>query len=534
MAITILHMSDVHLGNDWIPRAILGGRRWWASVDEKITNGLIEAIRDTRPDYIVLSGDMVNKSREGTFEKAAEYLRSVFTQAGFDFMRRLLVVAGNHDVGFFPRSHPDDRKRLTNYTGFLSALYGASDVENRPFHFIHRDANLRLFFACLDSTLRDRAPLAEGEIGSAQRRWLRSEIEKLREQLGQEYHSYVKIAVMHHHCVPIAGTSPKSERFMQLLDAGDLLEVLDESEFQIVLHGHKHVPHQQPRYRSDSSVLTVIGAGTATCVFLEDQQGFGNNFNLITIEPGHSRLSVSLATADQNGRFRRAEPKYFPLYRVPPLGYSVESVSTVSTLDGSGYLTERLVKSNIRVAHAGKQINVLEFRIAASAANARIHDVTPDTPDADLSLTLQQDHLCEGLWKLRKPLAFQSPPIKIAYSYGIKDGTAMSADEYKAMYTSGSAEESTSVIIIDPTAVLRMEVNFPTIPKRFPASPSVRVIHLGAEVALEGLPHNFVYDEGLNRCTLEMRNPPLDHEIMIVWQLPEVWLLRPVHEPKAI
>src|ERR1017187_6611732 len=108
MAITILHMSDVHLGNDWLPRAVLKGRRWWKSVDEKVTNGLIEAIRETRPDYIVLSGDIVNKSREGAFGKAAEYLRSVFTQAGFDFTRRLLVVAGNHDVGFFPRKKPDN------------------------------------------------------------------------------------------------------------------------------------------------------------------------------------------------------------------------------------------------------------------------------------------------------------------------------------------------------------------------------------------------------------------------------------------
>ena len=466
----------------------------------------------------------MNKSREGAFGKAAEYLRSVFTQAGFDFTRRLLVVAGNHDVGFFPRKKPDNRKRLMKYTGFLSELYGGNDAENRALPFIHRDANMRVFFACLDSTLRDQAPLAEGEIGSTQRRWLRSEIKKLREQLGQEYHSYVKIAVLHHHCVPIAGTSPGSERFMQLLDAGDVLEVLDESEFQIVLHGHKHVPHQYPRYRSDSSVLTVIGAGTATCVFLEEQQGFGNNFNAITIEPDNSRLSVSLATADQNGRFRRAEPRHFPLYRVPPLGYSVESVSTVSTLDGYGYLTERLVKSNIRVAHAGKQINVLKFRIAASAANAKILDVTPDTPDAELSVTTQQDHMCEGVWKLKRPLSFGSPPIKIAYSYGIRNGTAMSAEEYKAMYTSGSAEESTSVIITDPAEVLRMEVNFPTIPKRFPASPNVRVVHLGAEIALESLQYKFTYDKDLNRCTLEMWSPPLDHEIMIIWQLPDVWL----------
>lgn len=280
MAIKLLHISDVHLGNDWIPRAVLSRRRWWKSVDKRITCGLIEAIREARPDYIILSGDIVNKSHDRTFEAAARYLRYLFAQAGFDFMHKLLVVPGNHDVSFFPKRHPDDDGRLKKYVGFLRALFGEEDAAKRAFRFVRRDANLRLIFACLDSTLRDRAPVAEGEVGSAQRQWLRSEIKRLREEIGEQYHSYVKVAVLHHHCVPIVGTSPKSERFMQLLDAGDVLELLDESEFQVVLHGHKHVPHQQSRYRSDSSVLTVIGAGTATCVFLEDQQGFGNNFNI--------------------------------------------------------------------------------------------------------------------------------------------------------------------------------------------------------------------------------------------------------------
>lgn len=91
------------------------------------------------------------------------------------------------------------------------------------------------------------------------------------------------------------------------------------------------------------------------------------------------------------------------------------------------------------------------------------------------------------------------------------------------MYTSGKAEESTSVIISDPVGELRMEVNFPTIPRRFPATPAVRVTHLGGEIAPETLAHSFEYNRDLNRCTLEMRNPPLRHEISIVWQLPDEW-----------
>jgi hypothetical protein len=299
--------------------------------------------------------------------------------------------------------------------------------------------------------------------------------------------------------------------------------LLDESEFQVVLHGHKHVPHQHPQYRSDSSVLTVIGAGTATCVFVEDQQGFGNNVNLITVDREKGRLGVQLAKADQNGQFKRDDPKYFSLFRVPPLGYSAESVSSVSTLSADGRLIERLVKSNLRVAESRKQINELPFLVSASAASAKILDVTPDTNDAVLNLGTQQDQLWQGTWKLKKTLAFGSAPIQIAYSYAIRHGTAMSVKEYREMYTSGDAEEYTSVIIIETAGVFRMEVNFPTTPKRFPVSPKVRVIHLGADIALESLQHKFEHREDLNRCILEMWNPPLDHEVRIAWALPEVW-----------
>ncbi|HME06515.1 MAG TPA: metallophosphoesterase [Bryobacteraceae bacterium] len=523
MSITILHLSDVHLGEDWIPRAAWSLRPWWKKVDKNITAGLVASIRDANPSYIVLSGDIVNKSSRATFAEAAQYLRTLLSEAGFDFRSRLLVVAGNHDVSFFPKKHPEDAKRLKNFSNFLSELYGDSDLEQRTFHFVRHDPDLRLIFACLDSTLRNAPPGAEGEVGEAQLRWLKFEVGKLQRQLGDRYHTYVKIAVLHHHCVPVIGTSAQSERFMQLLDAGQLLELLDELKFQVVLHGHKHVPHQQLRYRSDSSVLSVIGAGTATCVFAQDQQGFGNNFNRIEIDPSAGLLSVSLATADGTGRFRASNAKNFPLYRVPHLGYIVESLSSASTLDGTGKLTERMVKSNFRVMEPAKRIKSLPFQIMASATTAKIRDLTPDTSDAELELEPIQDHLCKGIWKLKEALSHQSQPIKIAYSYSIVDGTAMSKSAYQSMYASGPPEEETSVIITDPVNVLRMEVNFPTIPKRFPARAKVRVVHLGAEVMLDPSQFTFEHDPDLNRWTLRMPHPPLDHEISIVWELPETW-----------
>ncbi len=524
MATTILHMSDVHLGNDLVIRSLMRRRGWWKYVDKDVTAGLGRAIRELKPDFVVLSGDIVNKPNEDTFKVAAKYLRDLFVDAGFDMKQRLFIIPGNHDVSFFPKKRPDDLRRLRLYREFLRALFDESDIESRRQRFTYVDPKGKIIFAFLDSTLKNLAPLAEGEIGTSQREWLKKEILQLKSALGDTYSSYVKIAVFHHHCVPIAGTAPSGERFMQMLDAGDLLKLLDDEEFQVAMHGHKHYPHTQMRNRSDSSVLTVIGAGTATCAYLEEQQGQGNNFNWIAISPEDGFLSYRLYRADQNGVFSPvADPKRFPLFRLTPQGYKVGSIRSIAVLSRDGVLTESLIKENLRVIEPGKMIRELPFRLAASSSTAKILDLVEKTVAAKLDLPVKQDNLYEGSWKLNQPMTERSAPVTIAYTYRLQGGTAMDQKQYRQMYHDEGKEESNSVIVTNPAEKLKMEMTFPGDPKHFPAAPSVRVEHLGTVIPTEDFKVTFEYDKDANRCTLEMKNPPLDHEISIVWTLPESW-----------
>jgi 3',5'-cyclic AMP phosphodiesterase CpdA len=536
MSVTIMHISDVHLGDDLIPRSLLRLHAWWKYVDKDVTNGLTRAIRKLEPDFIVLSGDIVNKPTEATFRVAVKYLRDLFQNAGFDIKERLLVIPGNHDVGFFPKKNPDDLLRLRLYREFLRELFQENDIEARRQRFKYVDSKGKVIFFCLDSTLKNFAPLAEGEIGVSQREWLKDKIAQLKKELGDTYSSYVKIAVFHHHCVPIAGTSPSGERFMQLLDAGDFLKTLDDENFQVAMHGHKHYPHTQLRNRSDSSVLTVIGAGTTTCAYVEEQAGQGNNFNLITLSPEDGVLIYQLYKADQNGEFApQGESKRFPLFRVNPQGYKVGSIRSISTLSPDGTLTEQLIKENLRVLEPPTKIRTLPFRLAAGAGTAKITNFRQDTDDATLKVTIQQDALHEGEWILKQEMMPGSPPITIAYSYSLQAGTAMDQKQYQQMYHSDGKEESSSVIVTNPADTLNMEVTFPTVPKRFPAVPSVRVEHLGTVIPVESFQCTFTYHKGPNRCELEMQNPPLDHQISIVWPLPESWDIGqpPVSENKG-
>ena len=99
----IVHLSDLHLGDDIIWRSV-ARRRWWGKrVSKSITDGLAEALHTIAPDYVVISGDFVNKPSPEMFDIACSYLQELFVQSGIALKDRLLVVPGNHDVSFFPR-----------------------------------------------------------------------------------------------------------------------------------------------------------------------------------------------------------------------------------------------------------------------------------------------------------------------------------------------------------------------------------------------------------------------------------------------
>ncbi len=73
----IMHMSDLHLGSDIILRSIYRRRSWVAPDIGSVTAGLSAAVRNLKPDYLVISGDFVNKPTPKTFNVAASYVQRI-------------------------------------------------------------------------------------------------------------------------------------------------------------------------------------------------------------------------------------------------------------------------------------------------------------------------------------------------------------------------------------------------------------------------------------------------------------------------
>ncbi len=522
MGIRLMHLSDLHLGGDIVLRALWRRRAWWGQADEAVTQGLKKAIRELQPDYIVISGDFVNKAKDSTFSGAADFLRKLFLDSGFDLKERLLVIPGNHDVSFYPRKHPDDPERLHRYKEFLRVLYGESDLESRKQRFTHIDTRKKAIFLCLDSTLKNLPPGAEGEIGSSQRAWIERKMKQYEQQLGGAFKHYVKVAVVHHHVVPITGTGISSERFMQLLDSADVLTLLQKYAFNIVLHGHKHVPHTKPLFGSDSSVLTIIGAGTTMCRFLEEQHTFGNNFNLVEVAPELNQFRLRLFRANPVGEFLpTGGEETLPLFRVQPAGFTASRMRKTITVERDGVTRVVLAKEHLRVERAGTVIKTLPFRVFTEAKGSKITDFWVDLKHGRVEKRVDSDTFMEGDFVLKEPLTFGGQDINQFYSYTVVGGTAMSIQGVRALYSDGRDTERTSMVVTNPILVLEMELN---LPRGYPSVPKVVFEAHGAVIPGSQLNHSFEQvDISLNRWVLRVDNPPIDHSITLEWTVPETW-----------
>jgi 3',5'-cyclic AMP phosphodiesterase CpdA len=89
-----------------------------------------------------------------------------------------------------------------------------------------------------------------------------------------------RIFMLHHHLLPIPGTG--RERNM-VYDAGDTLEVLQRCNVNLVLSGHKHVPHA---WHFEN--MFVVNAGTVCTLRLRGDTR--PCYNIVTIDDDFVRI----------------------------------------------------------------------------------------------------------------------------------------------------------------------------------------------------------------------------------------------------
>ena len=224
--LTICQISDIHCGSAYF-------------ISDLLERSILE-INDYEPTAVVVSGDLTDAGYRQEFEEAAEYVERFSCE-------NLMVIPGNHD------------SRNVGYIHF-ERLFG------ERYSVIEFDEAIMVG---VDSSEPD---LNDGRVGREHYEFVRGCFADAKDKL--------KIFVVHHHLIPIPGTG--RERNI-IFDAGDVLELLAEMGVDLVLSGHKHVPHS---WRLED--IFIVNAGTASTTRLR-----GNTrpcYNVIEIEGGRVRV----------------------------------------------------------------------------------------------------------------------------------------------------------------------------------------------------------------------------------------------------
>ncbi len=223
----IVQLSDLHVGSQFLP---------------EVFETVVKEVNELNPNVIVITGDLTNEGLMKEYEKCKSLLAKFNT-------KKIISISGNHDY------------RNTGYLLFKKFF---------PFQTVNELDN-DVVLITVGTTRPDRN---EGEVGYRQNLWL--------ERTMKKYKDKVKIVAMHHHLIPIPDTGSDQ---LTVVDAGDILRTVLDTQVDVVLCGHKHRP-----WAWNFGKLTVVNAGTVTS---ERVRGlFENTYNILTVS--NKKVQVDL------------------------------------------------------------------------------------------------------------------------------------------------------------------------------------------------------------------------------------------------
>jgi len=230
----IVQLSDIHVGSQF---------------QEEVFEKVIDEVNSLKPDTVILTGDLTNEGLVSEYEKCRDLISKID-------VKKIISVSGNHDY------------RNTGYLIFKKFF---------PFQTVN-ELNDDVVLVTLGTARPDRN---EGEVGYRQTLWL--------ERTMRKYEKKIKILAMHHHLIGIPDTG--SER-VTILDAGDVLRTILDTNVNLVLCGHKHRP-----WVWNFNNLSIVNAGTTSS---DRMRGlFENTFNIINIEKNKLKIDLKIVGGKQ-------------------------------------------------------------------------------------------------------------------------------------------------------------------------------------------------------------------------------------------
>lgn len=277
--LTLLHVSDLHFGPHFVPRA---------------ADALLRAAIELGPDIVVISGDLTQRAKRRQFEEARAYL---------DKLPRVptVVVPGNHDVPVY---------RIIERIFRPHALY-KQYISTQLDAVLYHDLAV---IVALDSTSPLRT-ITNGRI----RQW---QLDFCARAFERAAPGAARVVVAHHHFAP----APDYVKSRTLSGSKHALDWFKELNVDLILGGHLHRAYigssldLYPGQDRDRGII-IVQSGTTTSRRGRAREREKNTFNLIRIGDQVIRVTHYMYF-DEPDAFAPASRHIFPR---PGRDYLVET-----------------------------------------------------------------------------------------------------------------------------------------------------------------------------------------------------------------
>jgi 3',5'-cyclic AMP phosphodiesterase CpdA len=390
--VEIIHVSDLHYGEGHIfnPGKTADGRTAAGLGMPTLADKLIEDLANpseepSRPEIgeligscaepgfqvppmpkiVCLSGDFTQKAALEEFQQAEALVKRLQETSTLDLpsgCAGVFFCPGNHDLAW---NSEDDNIRWDQYASFLTRLTGK----------IHRAREAALFggvqvchaaktvVLSLNSEMKVLAAdgdKSRGDLHPMQLAWARKQLEELAGDLRREY---IKVAMVHHHPVLLPSSAEAGRGYDAITGANQLLPMLHEHGFQVVLHGHKHYPHTFRedvrngfKQTSDHSLFIVAG-GTCGSPELPNPRIATQCYNRIRIhwcaKEGTTRVQVvtrGLVTLKSNGEDLMPDQWYWKTLAIDDRHHIARQKPSIPSAAGMRYLPRVAADSPVNLA----------------------------------------------------------------------------------------------------------------------------------------------------------------------------------------
>ena len=331
--IKIAVISDLHVGlaaksKDMCPcphKSKVDDLKTYEKKMENFKGTFLKFIEDKNitAEYLIIPGDITDRAHPEQARLASDFIQEAVAKLKVD-KSNIIVVPGNHDVDWKMYDIEDDTgiswglryaalsSKKFIFTGHVEN--GRKNLFETPYFSSWNYENL--FILGYNSSSHDN-PTENNHRGLISTSHI-AEIRKYLTSLGIAQDK-VKIFVTHHHLTNLSLPIPDDPDFSIATNANEIIELLKEMKFDLIIHGHRH----HPFFDDNLFRLPILCAGSFSAEIDTKWNGkIQNQFHLIEIDDrtnGHVQGYIK-SWANTIGGWSPSNGTYTGIDHIVPFG----------------------------------------------------------------------------------------------------------------------------------------------------------------------------------------------------------------------